>query len=196
MSRPRRSRPRSGNRGRPTRPARAGRAERSSAAPLGPRGCARSRGSARPPRSGRSRVPGRSASSADGRSATARPRPVTPIPVPSESGRPSAWSMRIPRIRSIWPSRSDDRRAFRGAPADIDHSGMERPAADLQDQLGAATAGPFGPLGIERPLEPEARRAEQAQSTRGPTHRHRIELRRLDQDVGRVVGRSRSRAHP
>ena len=44
------------------------------------------------------------------------------------------------------PESERDRRTLRRPSTDIDHTGMERAAAHLQDQLGAATAGPFGPL--------------------------------------------------
>ena len=42
--------------------------------------------------------------------------------------------------------------------------GVERAAGDLEDQLGAAAAGPVGDLGVERPLEPEAGGAEEARA--------------------------------
>ena len=79
-----------------------------------------------------------------------------------------------------------DRRALRVGDADVDHAGVEGPAGQLEDQLGAAPAGPFGALGVERALEPVAGRAEQAQGPRRPPDRHRVEARRLDQHVRRL----------
>ena len=114
------------------------------------------------------------------------PRPAAPAPAPGGSATAVARSIVDPEdpLDLVEPER--DRRAFRRPSADVDHAGMERPAGHLEDQLGAAAAGPLGRLGVERPLEPEARRAEQAQGPRGPADRHRVELGRLDQDVGRA----------
>jgi hypothetical protein len=63
---------------------------------------------------------------------------------------------------------------------------MERPAGHLEDQLGAAAAGPFGRDRIERALEPKAGGAGKPQGARGAPHRHCIELGGFDQHVGRV----------
>ncbi len=80
-----------------------------------------------------------------------------------------------------------DRPAGRPRRADVDHARVERPAGRRQDQLRAAAARPLGHLGVERPFEPVARRAEQPQRPRRPPDRHRVELGGLDQDVGRRV---------
>ena len=140
----------------------------------GPRGCARSRGSAPPPRSGRSRAPGRSASSAAG-TVTRRPaaRPASSSPSAVRIRRTVGPVDRDPQdpLDLVEPER--DRRPLAAArPPTSITPGWSVPPATSQDQLGAAAAGPLGDLGVERPLEPEARRAEQAQApatSGGPT---------------------------
>ena len=79
-----------------------------------------------------------------------------------------------------------DRRPLDAEPARVDHAGVERSSRRLEDQLGAATAGPLGRLGVDRPFEPVARIAVEAEGPRSLPDVQGVEPRGLDQDVGRT----------
>ena len=159
---------------------------RSCAAPCA--GSRRGRPAARPPRRCRSRARGRGGTSARPRRSR-RPSPSISMPsgrnasltrVGAELERRAARSTRVGAHR--------DARRRRSAPGTRrSASGATRAPATCGEQLDARGGAGEHAVRIDAPLEARARLGAQAEPLRRRRDAHRLEVRRLEQDLGRAV---------
>ncbi len=86
-------------------------------------------------------------------------------------------------------------RALRRA-VDVGHAGVDGAAAVLDEQVDGELGGGRGHLRVDAALEALGRLGDEPVPARRARDRRRVEVRRLDEDVGRRVGRPREEAPP